>query len=93
MLKIGGNMNNNMVTQKDIDKLIQESQINVKTVFGKCTVVAVQLKNGFVIVESSACVDPMNYNEAMGTAICMERIKNKLWEMEGYKLQCQLKGE
>lgn len=84
---------NNTITQADIDKLIQESQIQVKTVFGKCTVVAVQLKNGFVIVESSACVDPMNYSEAMGTAICMERIKNKLWEMEGYKLQCELKGE
>lgn len=83
----------NAITQADIDKLIQESQVQVKTIFGKCTVVAVQLKNGFVIVESSACVDPMNYSEAQGMAICMERIKNKLWEMEGYRLQCELKGE
>ena len=70
----------NTVTQTDIDKMIQEAQINVKTVFGKCTIVAVQLKNGFVLVESSSCVDPMNYSEAMGMAICIDRIKNKLWE-------------
>ena len=90
---IGGNMQNT-ITQEHIDALIRESQVSVKTVFSKCTIVAVQLKNGFVIVESSSCVDPMNYSEAMGTAICMERIKNRLWELEGYKLQNELvKGE
>lgn len=92
MFKVGGNMKNT-VTQADIDNLIAKSQISVKTMFAKCTIVAVQLPNGFVIVESSSCVDPMNYSEAQGMAICMERIKNKLWELEGYKLQCQLKGE
>ena len=83
---------NNTITQAQIDKMIQESQIQVKTVFGKCTIVAVQLKNGFVLVESSSCVDPMNYSEAMGMAICIERIKNKLWELEGYKLQNEIGG-
>ena len=83
----------NTVTQAEIDNLVLKSQISVKTMFGKCTVVALQLPNGFVIVESSSCVDPMNYSEAQGVAICMERIKNKLWELEGYKLQCALKGE
>ena len=82
----------NTVSQADIDKMIQESQIQVKTVFGKCTIVAVQLKNGFVLVESSSCVDPMNYSEATGMAICIDRIKNKLWELEGYKLQNELSG-
>lgn len=85
-------MANNTVTQEHIDNLIRESQVSVKTVFAKCTIVAVQLKNGFVIVESSSCVDPINYNEAMGISICMERIKNKLWELEGYKLQNELGG-
>lgn len=85
-------MSANTITQAQIDKMIQESQIQVKTVFGKCTIVAVQLKNGFVLVESSSCVDPMNYSEAMGMAICIERIKNKLWELEGYKLQNEIGG-
>ena len=55
--------------------------------FGKCTIVAVQLANGFVIVESSACVDPKNYNLKTGIEICIDKIKNKLYELEGYKLQ------
>lgn len=85
-------MAKNTITQADIDNLIEEAQIDIKTIFDKCTIVAVQLKNGFVLVESSSCVDPANYDEAMGTSICMERIKNKLWELEGYKLQNELGG-
>lgn len=82
----------NTITQADIDKLIANSQISVKSVFGKCTIVAVQLPDGFVLVESSASVDPMNYNEVMGMNICIQKIKDKLWELEGYRLQCQLGG-
>ena len=82
----------NTVTQQQIDNLIEEAQVSVKTVFDKCTIVAVQLKNGFVLVESSSCVDPVNYCEAQGIAICMEKIKDKLWELEGYKLQNELGG-
>lgn len=84
---------NNTITQKDIDNIISRSQINVKTVFGKCTVVSVQLPNGFIMVESSACVDPMHYNEPMGMANCIEKIKNRLWELEGYRLQSELGGK
>ena len=82
----------NTVSQADIDKIIQESQIQVKTVFGKCIIVAIQLKNGFILVESSLCADPINYSEAAGVAICIDRIKNKLWELEEYKLQSELLG-
>lgn len=77
----------NTVTQEQIDHLIEEAKVEVQTAFGKTTIVSVQLKNGFVFVESSSCVDPANYNESMGAEICMNRIKNKLWELEGYLLQ------
>lgn len=80
-------MSNITITQDHIDAIINESHIETKTIFGKCTVVSCQLPNGFIIVESSACVDPDNYDEAMGKEICIERIKNKVWELEGYLLQ------
>lgn len=83
-------MKENTVTQEQIDKLIQNADVDVRTVFDKCTLVTVKLENGFVITESSSCVDPKNYNENVGKEICIERIKNKLWELEGYKLQCSL---
>ena len=55
--------------------------------------VSVKLKNGFIITESSACVDVKNYSVETGFDICMERIANKLWELEGYALQKKLYEE
>lgn len=83
-------MAKNTVTYEQIDNLIEESQIQCLTMGTKTTVVMVVLKNGFTIVESSSCVDKDNYNEELGKEICIGRIKNKLWELEGYKLQCEL---
>lgn len=77
----------NTITKEQIDKLIAEAKIDVSTVQEKCTVVTVTLKSGFILSESSACVDKANYNEQIGVRCCMERIKAKLWEFEGYALQ------
>jgi hypothetical protein len=74
----------------DIDELLAKSKIKVETVFDKVTVVSCKLPNGFVIVEASGAVDPKNYNEQIGKKICMERIENKLWELEGYALTKKL---
>ena len=75
------------VTQKEIDRLMDGAEVHCMTEFGKCTVVTVKLANGFILTESSACVDPDNYNQALGKKLCMDRIENRLWELEGYALQ------
>lgn len=80
----------NTVTQSIIDELMESCDIAVTTAFDKCTIVACKLPNGFVIVESSSCVDPANYDEDMGVDICMKNIEKKLWELEGYLLQNKL---
>ena len=76
----------NRVTSDMVDELIDNSEVIVDTLFDNCTMVALRLPNSFVIVETSACVDPDNYSEEIGFDICMERIRNKVWELEGYKL-------
>nr|WP_254786645.1 Gp49 family protein [Cytobacillus oceanisediminis] len=73
--------------------IIDNSIVEVQTIFDKCTVVSCQLPNGFIIVESSACVDPANYDVKLGAQICMERITNKIWELEGYRLQDELSNK
>lgn len=83
----------NTITSDYVDEIIMNSEIEIQTVFDKCTIVACKLPNGFVIVESSACVSPDNYNEEMGYEICLEKIKDKVWELEGYKLQGELYEE
>ena len=80
----------NTVTEKDIKCLINSSKKEVITVGDKTTIVVVTLPNGFVIAESSSCVDPSSYNEELGASICLERIENKLWELEGYRLQSKI---
>lgn len=80
----------NTVTKPQIDELLEKSEIKVETVYGKVTIVSCKLPNGFVIVEASGAVDIANYDEKIGTEICMERIENKLWELEGYALAKQL---
>lgn len=83
----------NTVTSSQIDAIIASAKIDVFTVYDKCTVVTAQLPNGFVMVESSACVDPRNYDSELGYNACIKRIKDRLWELEGYKLQCKVAGE
>jgi len=80
-------MTNIKVTQRQIDDLINSANVKVSTEFGKCTTVTMQLQNGFILTESSACVDPENYNQQLGKKLCYEHIENKLWELEGYALQ------
>jgi Phage protein (N4 Gp49/phage Sf6 gene 66) family len=75
------------VTSEQIAEILDNAKVEVKTILDKCTVVVCQLPNGFIIVESSACVDPENYSEELGKEICFKRIKNKVWELEGYRLQ------
>jgi hypothetical protein len=73
-----------------VDNFIKETHVD--TVGEKTTIVRVTLKNGFELVESSSCVDKANYDEKLGTEICMEKIKNKIWFLLGFLLQTAKNG-
>ena len=75
------------ITDEHIAEIMENSEFEIHTVFNKCTIVSCRLPNGFVIVESSACVSPENYDEDMGAEICFDKIASKIWELEGYRLQ------
>lgn len=78
------------VTQEQVTAIMKASQYSVDTVFEKCTIVICKLPNGFVIVESSGAVSRENYDEKIGYEICMQKIGDLIWKMEGYKLACEL---
>jgi len=80
----------NSVTQEQIADILANSTVDVCTKFGKVTIVTVKLPNGFVLVEASGAVDPANYNEEIGRDICLKRIENKVWELEGYLLSSRM---
>ena len=54
--------------------------------------VRVILLNGYEIIETSACVDPSNYDEVIGVKTCMEKIESKIWAYLGFMLQTAWKG-
>jgi hypothetical protein len=77
----------NTVTHEQIDTLFSQSIVETDTWLNKTFVMKCRLPNGFIIVESASCVDPANFSVAIGYEICAKRIKNRLWELEGYALQ------
>lgn len=80
----------NTITQEHIDRLIEKSKISFNKMGNKTSVGICELPNGFVLCESSSCVDPANFDHQIGKEIIMERFKNKLWELEGYVLQTKV---
>lgn len=58
----------------------------------KTTIVYATLSNGFIIVESSSCVDPANYSVEIGTEICLEKIYDQIWGLLGFMLQTSFSG-
>lgn len=73
------------ITQSDIDAMMETAHVEIVELFGKCTMVAVQLVNGFVLTESTTSKDSANYNKHENTQICLERIKQRIRELESYK--------
>ena len=86
-------MSENKITQSQVDEIFNKSDKETWCVFNKSFVLAVRLPNGFVIIEDSSCVDPKNFDIEIGKEIAIERIKNKIWELEGYRLQNKLREE
>lgn len=80
----------NKVTEKQIDKIIQAGSIEIQDLSDKTTLVKFKTEEGFEIYATSSCVDPKNYNRKVGAKICMDQIKDKLWEYEGYILSKNL---
>lgn len=83
----------NKITKTDIDFILANTLIKVEKYGDKTTILKATLPNGFVIVESSSCVDAENFDMTIGEQVCMEKLENKIWELEGYKLQSQLNKE
>jgi len=85
-----GDGNSNTVTQEMVDKFIVGAEVLKMGL--KTTVVQATLLNGFTVTESSACVDPANYDEKIGVDLCMTKIKDKVWELLGFLLQSAING-
>lgn len=62
------------------------------TRLGNHTVVLVKLRNGFTLIEESACVDPANYDHALGEQYALKKAKSRVWNYLGFLLATAKNG-
>lgn len=69
--------------------MVEEFRGNVVTssVDDKTTLVKAEMLSGFVQYLVGSCVDPANYDEEKGKAICIDRINSEIWGYLGFVLQ------
>jgi hypothetical protein len=76
----------NVITEEHIDQLIGQSELAFEKAGRKTVLCHATLPSTFEIVVSASCVDPSLFDFDIGVALCRERLKSKLWELEGYRL-------
>ncbi|MCE4544608.1 MULTISPECIES: Gp49 family protein [unclassified Caballeronia] len=62
------------------------------TRMGNHTVLLVKLRNGFTLIEESACVDPANYDQAIGEQYALQKAKSRVWNYLGFLLATARNG-
>lgn len=48
------------------------------------TICAVTLHSGFTVIGKSACIDPADFDDALGREYSRKDAVDQLWELEGY---------
>lgn len=54
------------------------------------TVCALTLANGFIVTGESASASPENFDVDLGRKIARTNARNKIWQLEGYRLRSEL---
>ena len=75
-------------TSVTLNGMLEKVDKTVYTVLSDTTTTVCQLfmKNGYVVIGTSACVDRSKYNQATGEKFAYENAINELWPLEGYLL-------
>jgi hypothetical protein len=81
----------NCITEDSLEKIIKKEDYHF--VGKKTTVCLLTLENGFEIIGFSACVDASNFDKEIGMKESYKNAFDKLWQLEGYKLQYNLQRE
>lgn len=79
------------ITPAHIDQLLQKSQVGFWQPEGTTlTICVIQLPNGFCVTGESAAASLENFQEDIGQKLAFEKARDKVWELEGYRLKSEL---
>ena len=75
-------------TSVTLNGMLEKVVKTVYTVLPDTTTTVCQLfmQNGYVVLGTSGCVDPKNFNRATGEKFAYEKAIDALWPLEGYLL-------
>jgi len=81
----------NRVEVSDIEAAIKKTAFLVipDTTTTICTLT---LDNGYTVRGEASCVDPKNYEQAIGERYALEDAKRKIWPLLGFRLADRLSG-
>ncbi len=79
-----------IMNEINIDILLEKSTIKIESINNKVVIVVVRLEGGFVLIETNSFLDTDNFDEEIGVANCMDKIRKRLWELETYRLQYKI---
>ena len=57
------------------------------------TICFLVLRNGFIVMGTSACASPENFNVQIGRNLAYENARSKIWDLEGYALKTRMLGD
>lgn len=80
------------VTLSQLEDLLDKAETQEHIFWEKELIVSYKLESGFTVAGRAACVDPANFNLAIGQKIAREDAIKQLWVLEGYRLQLSLRG-
>ena len=95
---------NNRITLQDLeDNIVDENYFTAFEGVGvhypasviseelkRVTICVLELKNGFVVVGDSACVDLSNFDANLGRTAAKANAVSKVWALMGYELKSKL---
>lgn len=79
------------ITPDHIDQLLSKAQVGFWQPEGTTlTICVIQLPNGFCVTGESAAASPENFQEDIGQKLAFEKARDKVWELEGYRLKSEM---
>lgn len=83
-LPMGEGNDGTKITEEMVDDFTL--QVEPMARMGNHSVCLVRMRNGFTLVEESACVDPENYDADIAGDIIKEKAKKRVWHLLGFLL-------
>ena len=74
----------------NVGTVMSESNVPYFPSLDLLTICVITTQNGFTVTGESACANPENFDQELGSKIALDNAKQKLWPLMGYALKERL---